>query len=177
MRTDRRLSKNNQRGSTLLELMVATVVLLVGVVALAQLVPAAVSLNSRNRMDSSGLVYAQREMEQFVEQPLNVNGFTDASGFACTLGNGATFNTVLGSPVAVFGGRTVIDFTQGQVAGYSYYYTDPEDATGTNYDVRWAVVQTGRPGAVMSRRFLVAVRKTGGDAPITPATLDSMVSK
>ena len=46
-------TRNSQQGFTLVELMVAIAVLLVGVVAMAELVPAAVFLNGGNRANSS----------------------------------------------------------------------------------------------------------------------------
>jgi prepilin-type N-terminal cleavage/methylation domain-containing protein len=168
-----------QQGFTLIELMIAIVVLVVGVVAVAQLVPAAIFLNSRNRADSSSLVYAQREMDQFVNQPLTTPApytFTDQQGNVCNLGGATVFNAVVGSPVTTVGGHVAINFTGGKVAGYSYNYTDPTDPT-TNYDVRWAVINTGVAGSVYSRRFILGVQKSAGDTPLPPVTLDSTVSR
>src|SRR6202162_4628555 len=96
------IKQRGQQGFTLIELMIAVVVLVVGVVAVAQLVPAAIFLNSRNRADSSSLVYAQREMDQFVNQAFipAPYTFTDQQGNTnCNVGGGAVFNAVVGSPV------------------------------------------------------------------------------
>jgi prepilin-type N-terminal cleavage/methylation domain-containing protein len=166
-----------QQGFTLIELMIAVVVLVVGAVAVAQLVPAAIFLNSRNRADSSSLVYAQREMDQFANQPLTGPvTFVDQQGKTCNLGGSTVFNTPVGSPVTTVGGHVAIDFSGGQVAGYSYTYTDPTDAT-LAYDVRWAVINTGAAGNIYSRRFILGVRKSGGDTPLPPVTLDTTVSR
>src|ERR1700675_1914523 len=98
-----------QRGFTLIELMISTVVLLVGVVAVAELVPAAIFLNSRNRSDSSSLVYAQREMDQFLNQPLTATTILDQQGNTCggtcNLGGNTVFNAVVGNPVVTVGGH------------------------------------------------------------------------
>jgi prepilin-type N-terminal cleavage/methylation domain-containing protein len=166
-----------QQGFTLIELMIAIVVLVVGVVAVAQLVPAAMFLNGRNRADTGSLVYAQREMDQFVSQPLTSNTFTDQQGNVCNLGGSATFNAVVGNPVTTVAGHVAINFTGGQVAGYGYYYTDPADTSATSYDVRWAVINTGAAGQVYSRRFILGVQKRAGDTPLPPITLDSTVSR
>ena len=176
--------KNNkkhrgQQGFTLIELMIAVVVLVVGVVSVAELVPAAMFLNTHNRADSTSMVYAQREMDQFVNQPLTTPApytFTDQQGNVCNLGGATVFNTVVGSPVTTVGGHVGIDFSGGQVGGYSYTYTDPTDAT-TTYDVRWAVINTGIAGSVYSRRFIMGVRKSGGNTPLLPITLDTTVSR
>ena len=169
--------KVGHKGFTLIELMVAVVVLLVGVVAVAQIVPAAVFLNGRNRADSSSMVLAQREMDQFVDQPLTVNSFTDQQGNVCNLGSSTNFNQVIGNSVITLAGQVAIDFSGTQVPGYGFFYQDPEDTSGTTYDVRWAVISTGLPGNVSSRRFILGVRKGGGDTPLLPVTLDATVEK
>src|SRR6202140_2666515 len=100
-----------QRGFTLIELMISTVVLLVGVVAVAELVPAAIFLNSRNRSDSSSLVYAQREMDQFLNQPVSgALTFADQQFNNCNLGSATVFNTPVGSPLTAVGGHVAVNF-------------------------------------------------------------------
>jgi prepilin-type N-terminal cleavage/methylation domain-containing protein len=172
--------QGRQQGFSLIELMIAVVVLVVGVVGVAQLVPAAIFLNARNRADSSSLVYAQREMDQFVNYALTTPApytFTDQQGNTnLNLGGAAVFNAVVGSPVTTVGGHVAINFAGAQVAGYSYNYTDPIDPT-TNYDVRWAVINTGVANSVFSRRFILGVQKSGGDTPLPPVTLDTTVSR
>jgi prepilin-type N-terminal cleavage/methylation domain-containing protein len=170
-------TRQRQAGFTLIELMVAVVVLVVGVVAVAQIVPAAIFLNARNRADSSSLILAQRELGQFVGQSLSVSSFTDSLGNSCNLGSSTNFNTVVGSPVLTLAGRAALDFSGSQVAGYSFNYQDPEDTSGTFYDVRWAVISTGVAGNVTSRRFLIGVRKQGGDNPLLPVTIETTVAK
>jgi prepilin-type N-terminal cleavage/methylation domain-containing protein len=169
-----------QQGFTLIELMIAVVVLVVGVVSVAQLVPAAIFLNSRNRADSSSLVYAQREMDQFVNQAFTAPYIiTDQQGNTnCNLGGSTVFNTVVGSPVTptAVAGHVAINFAAGKVAGYSYTYTDPIEAS-KSYDVRWAVINTGTAANVYSRRFILGVQKSGGDTPLPPVTLDTTVSR
>src|ERR1700730_498877 len=86
-----------QHGFTLIEVLVATVLLLVGIVAVAQLVPASLNANNGNRSDSTALVFAQRDLAQMLSQPLSSSSFTDATGNSCNLGNPAAPNTVVGS--------------------------------------------------------------------------------
>jgi prepilin-type N-terminal cleavage/methylation domain-containing protein len=170
--------QRSQQGFTLIELMIAVLVLVVGVVSVAELVPAAIFLNSRNHSDSSSLVYAQQEMDQFVNQAfIPPYIFTDQQGNPnCNVGGGAVFDAVVGSPVTTVGGHVSINFTGGHVAGYSYYYPDPTNAAIT-YDVRWAVINTGTANNIYSRRFILGVQKSGGDTPLPPVTLDTTVSR
>ena len=168
-----------QRGFTILEMLLATVVLLVGLVAIAQLVPATIVLNFRNRTDSSALVFAQRELDQFIDQPLFVTTFTDTTGNTCALGTASPANVVQGSPVAVVNNQVVIDFSQALVTNYSFPvpYQDPTDPSGVAYDVRWAVIVTGNGTAVSSKRFILGIRQNGGNGYFQPITLDTTVEK
>src|SRR5271155_4942026 len=132
--------KHGEAGLSLLEMMMATVVLIVGLVGVAQLVPASLLLNSGNRTNSSSLVLAQRELDQMIAQPLvppttppDAPGFTDAQGIFCYLGDPTQPNQLVGSPIIVANNRPVIDFSQDLVAGYSYA-APYIDATGAQWD-------------------------------------------
>ncbi len=73
MASAKRKRRRSQIGFTMVEVLMAIGILLVGIVAVAQLVPASISSNSANRNDSSSLVFAQRELDQFLSQPLNMS--------------------------------------------------------------------------------------------------------
>ena len=176
----------SQRGFTLIEMLLATAIVIVGLVAVAQLVPSSVLLNSNNRNDGTALVFAQREMELIREQPLTATYFTDPfgvlcpSGNQCLLGDAAIPNQLVGSPVVLFQNSPIIDFTQAPVAGYSFTYTDPNDPAGTTTDVRWAVItntNTNHAQAVISRRIILGVFRRGMSSLSFPVTLDVMVEK
>jgi type II secretory pathway pseudopilin PulG len=174
--------RKQEEGFSILEMLIATVILLVGLVAVAQLVPASVLLNYRNRMDSSALVFAQRQLDQILDQPLTSNSFLDALGNTCQLGNPATPNVIQGSNVVSINNQPLIDFSQPAGApaptnGYSFTYQDLSDPNGTTYDVRWAVIITGNGSTASSKRFILGVRQAGGSGFFLPITLDTMVSK
>jgi prepilin-type N-terminal cleavage/methylation domain-containing protein len=177
MRSSLRRIRRGQSGFSLLEMMLATIILLVGLVAVAQLVPASILLNYRNRTDSSALVFAQRELDQMLDQPLSSTSFTDALSHTCNLGNPTPTNSVQGTTVVPdLNNQPLIDFTS-TVAGYHFNYPDPTDPNGTTYDVRWAVIVTGSGGSVSSKRFILGVRQVGGNGYFQPVTLDTMVEK
>ena len=152
--------RKSERGFSILEMMLATIILLVGLVAIAQLVPATIFLNFRNRTNSSALVFAQHELDQFINQPLFATSFTDSIGNTCALGTAAPANAVQGSPVAVVNNQVVIDFTQASITDYSFPgpYQDPTDPSGVAYDVRWAVIVIGNGTSVSSKRFILGIR-------------------
>ena len=83
-------SKRRQSGFTLVELAVATLIMMVGIVGVVQLVPASLQSNLNNRVDTTAMVFAQREMDQIINQPLTSATFTDSDGQVVNLG--ATYN-------------------------------------------------------------------------------------
>ena len=184
----RRKPGRQEGGFTLIEVLLAIVILLVGIVAVAQLVPASIGSNSTNRNDSSALVFAQRQMDLFLSQPLNVSvsppSFTetiDGQTFTCNLGDPSQPNVLVGSPVVIFYKQTVIDFTATPVADYSFTYQDPNDPFGVVYDVRWAIITTTNGnvpnGMISSKRFILGARKQGGNGIYKPVTLDTMLER
>jgi prepilin-type N-terminal cleavage/methylation domain-containing protein len=164
---------SQQRGFTLVELAIATVVLLVGVAAVMQLVPAALQSNLNNRVDTTSVVVVQRELDQMAKQPFSSASFTDVDGNVCNLGNAATPNVVVGSPVTQYGDFVRIDFTQTQVAGYNFQGADPLNPVEGGYDVRWAVITSvNATGTAVSKRFIVGARQIGPKM-LAPVSLDS----
>jgi prepilin-type N-terminal cleavage/methylation domain-containing protein len=174
-------ARRNQRGFTLVEVLMAIVILLVGIIAVAQLVPASIGSNSVNRNDSSALVFAQRQMDQFLSQPLINSTYSetiDTQTFLCNLGDPTQPNTVVGNPVAVFNNQLVINFAALPVTNYSFTHQDSNDPFGLVYDVRWAVITTtNASGIPTSKRFILGTRKVGGNGIYNPVTLDTILYK
>jgi hypothetical protein len=162
----------------------------VGLVAVAQLVPVSVMMNSNNRNDGTAMVFAQQQMEALREQPLiwqppTLPTFTDSLGISCPLGETCNLgdptqpNLIIGSPVVVTSANVpIIDFSASPVDGYSFSYTDPNDPFSAPYDVRWAVLTvTNAQQSITGRRIIVGVFRRGMKTPTLPVTLDSMVEK
>jgi prepilin-type N-terminal cleavage/methylation domain-containing protein len=174
--------RGSDRGFTLVEMLIATVVVVIGLVAVAQLVPTSMMMNANNRSDGTALVIAQRQMEALRAVPLTVNSFTDPLGVTCPpattcfVGDPNQPGQLVGSPVALFNNSPVINYAQAPVGGYSYTYTDPNDPSGAVNDVRWAVV-TVMNGSVTGRRIIVGAFRRGMKTPTYPVSLDTMVSK
>ena len=177
--------RRNDDGFTLVEMLIATLVVLVGLVAVAQLVPTSVLLNSNNRNDGTALVFAQRQMEAIREQPLTLTTFSDPNGVicppseTCNLGDPTQPKVLVGSPIAInSAGAPIIDFSAATVTGYGFTYTDPNDPFNAPYDVRWAIITVTNPqGIVTGKRIIVGVFRRGMQTPTFPITLDTMVER
>src|SRR5690242_8892730 len=82
------------RGFSLVDMLIATVILLVGLVGIAQLVPASILINQKGRLDSTSLVFAQRELDQMLGHKLTDTSFQPPAGTFCasfcSLGDAST---------------------------------------------------------------------------------------
>ena len=147
-----------------------------------QLVPASQNSNLNNRVDTTAMVFAQREMDQMINQPLTAANFTDVDGRVINLGSQTVTNTVFGGPVNAAVNPPSINFNAAAVAGYNFTFSDPNDqgdAAEANYQMRWAVISTVSAGQVVGKRFIVACRRSGTSATqiLNPAVVDTMVQK
>src|SRR5215813_15393334 len=110
----RRLQQlRGMRGFALVEMLIATLILLIGLVGIAQLVPTSMLINQRGRLSSTSLVFAQKELDQMMSQPLTSLTFVESNGAlcatACKLGNPATPSIVVSNPILLVNNRTLID--------------------------------------------------------------------
>jgi hypothetical protein len=128
----------SQRGMSLIEMMIACVVLMVGVLAMAALIPLAIGTNSKNRQQSNSTVIAQMLMEKILSVPPGAPTPTlsDCTGASTTI-------TGSGSPSGSGGALLSsgdIDFSQTALAGYYMLYTAcGSGGRQSTYDVRWNI--------------------------------------
>jgi hypothetical protein len=167
----------HEHGFSILEMVLASVIMMVGIISVVQLVPASLQLNASNRLDTLATVIAQRELDQMVSQPLSVNTFLDSDGRVISLGGANS----PGAPVIMQGQTAQIDFTAAAVAGFSIpSYSDPNDPTGATFELRWAVIPQASPtspGRVISRRIILGCRQTNAMQPMLPVNLDTWVQR
>jgi prepilin-type N-terminal cleavage/methylation domain-containing protein len=163
------------RGFSLLEMLIAMALLLVGIVSVVQLVPASLQSNQNNRQDTTATVVAQRELDQILNQPIQNTSFTDDDGRTINLGDPSKNNVLVGAPVIA--GTANIDFTQAVVAGYNFTYVDPNNLAGANYEVRWAIVTTTNAGAPVSKRIIMACWHRNSHQITVPVNIDTTVQK
>lgn len=169
-------SSSAEAGFTLIELMVATVILIVGIVAVSQMIPVSVNSDLNNRSNSIALITAQRELEQMVKQVLTVQGggscsalsghyyFCDSDGNSIGLGlTGSTSSpTQAGCPLDASGQQ--LDFSQPAsscTAGYTVTKQLPwNQLAGINQsvDLRWRVVTMMNNGTPVRKFIIVGAR-------------------
>jgi hypothetical protein len=167
-------ARRRQCGFSILEMVLASAIMMVGIISVVQLVPASLQLNASNRLDTTATVIAQRELDQMLSQPVNLTppNFTDKDGNVISLGGAGS----PGAPVIMQGQTAQIDFTAAPVAGFSIpQYTDPNDPTGATFELRWAVIpQPDVTGTrVIGKRIIIGCRQTNASHPMLPVNLDT----
>src|SRR5260370_19069097 len=171
-------ARRRQRGFSILEMVLASAILMVGIVSVVQLVPASLQSSVGNRMDTMATAVAQRELDQMLSQPVNLTppSFTDRDGNIISLGSP-------GASVLMSGQSVVVDFSPSAVppAGFSTTYKDPNDPNAPSFELRWAVFPVvNSNGTVVSRGIIIGCRRVqgGGNSQLLlPVTLDSSVWK
>lgn len=196
MKESSKARRGNEKGFSLLEMVIASAILLVGVLSVVQLVPASLKSNLYNRMDTMATVVAQRELDQMLNQlesppsstqlltscpnaSLSTASFTDKSLNLVSLG-GCTAGWS-GAPVAMQGATVIIDFSKSLVTGYSIEgyqdANDPSFPNGPQFELRWAVYTVTNNGTVVSKRIIIGCRQTNAAQPMLPINLDTSVQK
>ena len=172
-----------ERGFTLVELAIAMAVLLIGIAAVAQLIPISIQSNMRNRYDSTAVVMAERLLNQMINQPASAAQFTDVDGRVIMLGSVAA-NGLVGNPIqvvsAIPGGPANlvrVDFTVPAVANYNFTTIDPNSAAPISYEVRWSVITAMQGTTVVSKRILVGVWKRDPRSLTMPVTVEAWVQR
>lgn len=176
-------TRKSQRGMTLIELLIALTILVIGMGAVMIMIATAIAQNSGTKYDSGGTMLAQTVTEQIISIPGNLNPppanptETDCAGTVHTI-------AVFGAPGPVGAGAAVIaatgniDFTQapGGLGNYRMLFVSCGDGNRqATYDVRWNI-QTLGPNTklvtVAARRIDQATRSgTGFNVPITLRTI------
>jgi prepilin-type N-terminal cleavage/methylation domain-containing protein len=171
----KRARSSPQRGMSLLELMIAILVLTVGVAGCAVVIPIAIGRNFANRQQGNSTVMAQMVLEKIMSVPAataTILTITDCAGNAHNINTAGSAGAGLGSSLLASGG---VDFSQGQVADYSMNYTTcGANGTQATYDVRWNI-QT--PSNFVKLVTVSAkLKNSSGNALIfsLPVTLTSM---
>ncbi len=178
-RSRRTVDEKPQAGFSILELILASSILMVGIISVVQLVPASLQLNATNRFDTVATVIAQRELDQMVSQPLTMDSFADRDKNQISLGdaNASGASGASGASPFMDGQTAVIDFSPGSGTPPQGYYLDVADPNGASFELRWAVISEVNSGKVISRRIIIGCKRMNASQPTLPVTLDTSVQK
>lgn len=162
-------SRRLQRGSFLLESLIAMIVLAIGLGGLSSLLMASLYTNHRSSQDTSSTMVAEHVLEQISAQPANsatALTVTDCAGTAWSVstqghaqaaGSGGSY----GGDGANLTSGGIIDWTQAYAAvpaGYKAQYVDCGNAgTQTVYDVRWDLITMSS----YARMAIISARPAG----------------
>ncbi len=163
-----RRRKNNKRsglqgGTTLIELMIAMLVLAVGIVGAMALIIRAVGGDSWSKQLSNSTVLAQTVTERIMAIPAASNTMVTITDCA---NNVANVNTAPGGPAVTSTGD--LDFSVAPVTNYRMLYTDC-DTNGRQaiYDVRWNVTAiAGSNGWVKTLTVSAQLKSAGKNAMV-----------
>lgn len=169
-----RRGRSSEAGMSLIELLIAGVVLVVGFAGVMVLMMSAVASNGRNKKDTTANALAQMVLERIQTLPEGTTTTTTVTDCAATP-NTWTIDSAVGG--ATLSG-TVIDFTAATVPNYNMKYVVC-DATGqqTTYDIRWNVAAA----TTHTSYVVIGVRTLGGATAnrffALPVTLRAMVGQ
>ncbi len=146
---------------TLIELMIAAVVLIFGMLSIMGLLMLAVGNNGRSKIDSSATMLSQAVLEQISAKLVGGGPGSITDNSNCD-GTGTTWTIAYAAGGAnLLGGK--IDFTQAQAAvpaDYHMNYVECNNNVRMTYDVRWNI----QPfvGATGTNLVTVGARPFGG---------------
>lgn len=178
--------RSSQAGMSLIEMLIAMIVLSVGMTSLMFLFLQTSYSNNRNSKDSSGTFLAQMVLEQISaqnpnsSQPITVTDCTQTHWtVASTPGaapNGAGANLVTSSSNLAYGGIDQTQAINNITQNYEMQYTDcPVNGQQVVYDVRWNVMtispNTTRLITVSARQLNSPTSQLGGPRFAIPVTL------
>jgi prepilin-type N-terminal cleavage/methylation domain-containing protein len=139
IRKKRNRAVSGQDGLTIIELMIAMVVLAIGILGSMSLVIMAINGDFRSKQQSSSTVLAQMVTERIMSIPATTATTLTITDCTNTNYNVSTTGSTAGSGAPLTSSGDV-DYTQAAVANYNMPYTDCGTASRQiTYDVRWNV--------------------------------------
>lgn len=168
--------RSTQQGFSLIELLIAMVVLAVGLLGGIAVICAATAGNGRSKMHATAATLAESTLEKIMALPQGVSGTDAQTRMTDCLGNSFILDTSpdsTASPLINALGGVQVDFSQPPSPGYSMLYVVCSEGRQLSYDVRWRI----DPGSTPSTQLVTVSAKvlpgtaTPAVAYVTPVTL------
>jgi prepilin-type N-terminal cleavage/methylation domain-containing protein len=165
-RQTRSLTKPTRNsGFSLLEVMIAMLLLGVGLMGSIGMICVAAASNSGSKLNTTAATLAESTMERIVALPQSATGNGALTSLADCSGNVFTMDTSKGGGV---------DFRQPAVPNYSMQYVMCNGGQNMTYDVRWSINDGPTPSTqlvTVSVKSLVSAGPAALARPITLTTL------
>jgi len=177
----RLLRRRAQAGSTLIELMMACLILLVGFTGGLALILVSIKNDSRDKTDSTATILSQMVTEMVASVPANTSTsvtITDCNPTTSSASHTiSTTGSTSGSGAPLTSGGQ-IDFTQSTVSGYSMTFYSCQASTGDRqalYDVRWNVKTLSTYAKLVTVAARSSDTSTDANQFAVPLTLKTIV--
>jgi type IV pilus modification protein PilV len=181
-RLSQRYRRSAGKGFSLIELLIAMLVLTVGVLGGMIVIVTAIASNARSRLDTTGVALAQSTMDRIIVLSISAatqsTSMIDCTGVAHNIttfasdspGSGAALTDITDLP----DGTAMIDFSQPAVKDYSMDYvlcaTGGDNGAATTkgppqiYDVRWHITNIANSSAPGNTQLVLVAAKNKGEA-------------
>lgn len=129
------------RGFSLIELMIAMTVLVIGLLGSMGIIFVATASNGRSKLNTTAATLAESTMERIVTIPQSASGTAANTAITDCAGNAFVVATSLGGSPLISGGAfdATVDYSQPATLNYSMLYTVCPAGSGVTYDVRWRI--------------------------------------
>lgn len=177
LRNGRNHIAGDQEGLTIIELMIAMVVLAVGILASMSLVIMAINGDFRSKQQSNSTALAQMVTEKIMSIPAYTSPTLTLTDCTSTNFSLSTTGSSTGSGAALTASGDV-DYTQATVANYNMQYTDCASAgRQATYDVRWNIktLSTYAKLLTVSARLRTTTTQATGGAVFGPVVTVSTI--
>jgi len=152
------------QGFSLVEMMIAMAVLVIGILGSMGIIFVATASNGRSKLNTTAATLAESTVERIVTLPQSATGAGATTSITDCTGTIFGVDTNLGgSPMVASGAFASIDFNQPAVPNYSMVYKVCPAASGVSYDVRWRI----DPGPTPATQVVTVSAKplAGGASP------------
>jgi prepilin-type N-terminal cleavage/methylation domain-containing protein len=160
------------RGFSLIEVMIAMAVLVVGLLGGIVVIAVASANDGRSRLHSTAVTLAESTMEKIVAIPQSAVGTDAETKMTDCTGNSFMIETAVGGSDLIGSGAFAgsVDFSKPAIGNYAMVYSTCGAGTNVSYDIRWRVDPGPTPATqlvTVSAKPLVAAGASQFTLPYT----------